>query len=352
MPIGLSLYLDLVRFAAALTVFLFHLGYGKLVGNPFNMFVQFGEPAVIVFFVLSGFVISYVRASREQTLASFAIARLSRIYSVAIPALLLTAGFDLWGSALNPDLYPIPLTFEALLRCLSFTNEIGGGRSSFGSAQTFWSLGWEVWYYVMFAIATFATSYVRILLLILCAAIVGINILAFFPVWLLGIACYSFCTRARINQTIGGLVFSLPVVVFGVLVYFDAIAPIAHGLGTNRQQMILTYAIALLFSAHVIGAYALSNRLLWALRRLGGPIRWLAGTTFTLYLLHLPIAFLIRSNLPWDVGSWKSMVSILVGTLAVSFLVAGFTEKRKDIWRRAFSVPVNGLARLASRQVG
>ncbi len=348
MPIGLSLYLDVVRFAAALAVFLFHMGYGKLAGAPFGIFVQFGEPAVLVFFVLSGFVISHVRATREQGLASFAIARLSRVYSVALPALLLTIPLDLWGAALNPDLYPTKLTLTAFLRCLTFTNMVGDVGYVFGTAVVYWSLCYEVWYYLLFAIAMFARGYMRILLLALGAAYVGRSVLEVFPVWLFGVACYSTCARAWVGRAAGWFLFVAPIVIYGIMVQFDAVQPIAHGLGGSRQQLVLIYGIGLLFAAQLVGAHAVSDALERALRRIAGLIRWLAGTTFTLYLLHVPVAFLIRSLVPWEVQSWKSMASILIGTMAVVFLVAEFTERRKDIWRRGFAVPVNALARLAA----
>jgi peptidoglycan/LPS O-acetylase OafA/YrhL len=46
-----------------------------------------GLPAVIVFFVLSGFVIAFVTDGRDRTLAGYALNRLSRLWSVALPAL-------------------------------------------------------------------------------------------------------------------------------------------------------------------------------------------------------------------------------------------------------------------------
>src|SRR3954468_17403598 len=97
---GTSLYLDLVRFGAAFVVFLEHLR--EHTRNSFAAFWRshpflyvhldaYSETAVIVFFVLSGYVIAHVLATRENTLTEFATSRLARLYSVAIPALLLTA---------------------------------------------------------------------------------------------------------------------------------------------------------------------------------------------------------------------------------------------------------------------
>ena len=99
-----SLYLDLLRFTAAVAVFLDHLtptpsqpsiratGGLARVGN-------YGELAVAIFFVLSGYVISYVTSTRETTVQSYAVSRISRLYSVVVPALVLTFAFDTLGHA-------------------------------------------------------------------------------------------------------------------------------------------------------------------------------------------------------------------------------------------------------------
>src|SRR3954467_15833841 len=97
---GTSLYLDVVRFAAALMVFLEHLrahtrsGFGHFwAAHPFwySHFNLFSQTAVTVFFVLSGYVIAHVLATRERTPVDYVASRLARLYSVVLPALLLTA---------------------------------------------------------------------------------------------------------------------------------------------------------------------------------------------------------------------------------------------------------------------
>jgi peptidoglycan/LPS O-acetylase OafA/YrhL len=81
-----SFFLDLCRFVAASAVLLHHaFGPGYLAPH---VFID-GRKAVIVFFVISGFVIAYVAETSERTWKSYLTARASRIYSVTIPALLL-----------------------------------------------------------------------------------------------------------------------------------------------------------------------------------------------------------------------------------------------------------------------
>src|SRR5215472_235423 len=103
-----SIYLDLVRFLAAATVFVAHANFDRLTGGiPYLSHIDLAaaSDAVIVFFVLSGFVIAYVADTKEKTLREFSLSRLARLWSVVIPALFLTLILDYAGSRISPALY-------------------------------------------------------------------------------------------------------------------------------------------------------------------------------------------------------------------------------------------------------
>ncbi|MGH7072336.1 MAG: acyltransferase family protein [Acetobacteraceae bacterium] len=100
-----SLYLDLLRFLAALTVFLGHVSGSRFTGGFLWQFGPYMGEAVTVFFVLSGFVIGYTTDRREKSAYSYAVARAARIYSVALPALVVTFTLDAIGRSIRPDLY-------------------------------------------------------------------------------------------------------------------------------------------------------------------------------------------------------------------------------------------------------
>src|SRR5438309_938443 len=97
-----SIYLDLVRFIAACLVYMYHSNQ-RLVIKEILPASFFGHSAVIVFFVLSGFVIAFVTDTKEKTWVSYSASRISRIYSVAVPAILLTILLDALGRHLYPD---------------------------------------------------------------------------------------------------------------------------------------------------------------------------------------------------------------------------------------------------------
>jgi peptidoglycan/LPS O-acetylase OafA/YrhL len=82
----LSVYCDLVRFGAALVML---LGHAWTIPFPNHPLRWPGTQAVVVFFVLSGFVIAFVADGREKAFVEYALRRAARVWSVAIPAILL-----------------------------------------------------------------------------------------------------------------------------------------------------------------------------------------------------------------------------------------------------------------------
>ncbi|MFL6634022.1 MAG: acyltransferase family protein, partial [Massilia sp.] len=61
---NLSVYLDLLRYFAALMVYLFHAGHFSQYKLPF--FGTYGGLGVAVFFVLSGFVIAFSSTGKRR----------------------------------------------------------------------------------------------------------------------------------------------------------------------------------------------------------------------------------------------------------------------------------------------
>ncbi|MDP9097025.1 MAG: acyltransferase family protein, partial [Pseudomonadota bacterium] len=83
---GISSYLDLFRTLAAVVVVLSHL-----VPNLFGIDVIPGHDAVMVFFVISGYVIAFAAENRDRTIDHFVVNRLARLWSVLLPSVLISA---------------------------------------------------------------------------------------------------------------------------------------------------------------------------------------------------------------------------------------------------------------------
>lgn len=107
---------DILRGISALLVCANHLrsalftSFGNLThSNIFDRLFYFatslGHQSVIVFFVISGFLIggAIIKNRNSFKTGSYSINRLTRLYTVLVPALLLTAVIDFFLSANHPE---------------------------------------------------------------------------------------------------------------------------------------------------------------------------------------------------------------------------------------------------------
>src|SRR6185312_16364605 len=197
------------RFTAALTVFLGHVSGLRLTGGVLWQLGPYMPQAVIIFFVLSGFVISYVTQRNENTAGTYAINRAARIYSVALPALLLTFVLDTVGRSISPGVYNESWGYVADGRIQQFAvSAVFAGRLwnlqiDPGSCLPYWSLNFEVWYYVLFGLAMFAPRRWAPWLVAAACLIAGPIILLMFPLWLIGVAAQRLSSARPPTPAVG-----------------------------------------------------------------------------------------------------------------------------------------------------
>ncbi|MBK8767616.1 MAG: acyltransferase family protein, partial [Burkholderiaceae bacterium] len=186
---ALSVYLDALRLLAALMVFAHHASYPIFGGRWISALGGYGHEAVVVFFVLSGFVIAFVTDVKERTPAAYAGSRLSRLWSVALPALAATLAMDAIGRQLAPQAYAdVLVNPQGPLASALFVNEFWTAQWHVGSNIPFWSLSYEAAYYLLFGIFVFAPM--RWLWLAAAAALIGPKILLLAPAWVAGVVAY------------------------------------------------------------------------------------------------------------------------------------------------------------------
>ncbi len=342
---GLSLYLELLRLLAATEVVLFHLGGFALLGGHRAVWNAFGHEAVVVFFVLSGFVIAFAAETREHTAKAYAVSRLTRIYSVALPCLLFTLLFDHLGIALLPQLYAGLITDgSALVRLVLgglFLNESWALSAQMLSNTPYWSIAYEFWYYAVFAGLFYFRGWTRIALTGLACLIAGYKILLLFPIWALGWGVYRRTRSHQVSPALGLLLFIQPAL---VLYLDDSLSWTRHTgdwlaaiigqehwrVGLSWSRFVLTDTLlGCSMAAHFVGAAALSPWLERALRPFARPVKWLTARSFTLYLLHQPAmllagAVLLTLGVPL-LGSW----SVFAATWGIVLAVAQVSELQK-----------------------
>lgn len=358
-----SLYLDLVRLCAAIAVLLTHLAYPRFSGGLLIELRTYGNDAVMVFFVLSGYVIAYTAATRDRDPASYTVNRLARLYSVAAPAVFLTFLLDQIGQRLDPALYdgfwyqgedPVGRMLEAL----SFTNELWFQSTRLFTNGPYWSLGYEFWYYVLFASAWFYTGRLRWALVGTVALIAGPKILLLLPVWLLGVWVYRINTRETPGAIWGSVLFFGSIalyVAFRAYGMRDALLDWSYellGRAFVRNELVWSdeflsgYFIGALVACNFVGFHALSGRVAPFIARGEAVIRDWAGYTFSIYLFHYPVLQFLAALFPLDPKSPAAIVFLFVATLLTCRGLGYYTEKRKDVARALILKAGRAIARV------
>ncbi len=345
-----SLYLDILRFAAALAVFFAHYSSARLSGGLFWQIQDYGHLAVMAFFVLSGLVIAYSTDAKDRTLHAYCVSRLSRLYSVVLPAILLTVTVDAVGTRVAPQLYTADWGYAAsypLLRvasALTFTSDIWFADYQIFSMGPFWSLPYEVWYYVLFAAICFLPGRARWVGAALAMAVAGPKIALLLPIWLLGVGTYWGIRRFRAGPRLGWVMLLGSAAVFALCQVFgirehsrnlaEALAS-QHVLALCCAQgwSLYDYLVGLLVAASIVGFDAVGARMMWLLLPIKPAIRWLAGLTFSLYLFHMPLLQFNRAISPWPAADWRNRVYLVVVPLAAVALLGSITELRRGALR-------------------
>jgi peptidoglycan/LPS O-acetylase OafA/YrhL len=343
----LSVYLDAVRFLAAMAVLVGHLDQDGLHAS-WLLIGDFSHAAVVVFFVLSGLVISQSAFDRERDWRSYAAARFARIYSVVLPAIALSIavkGLAVW---LDPNLAQEFLARDLrpgnLPGSLLFLNESWGLGTALPWNGPYWSLCYEVWYYVIFGLALFVTGRARRTgLVALAALIAGPAILVLLPVWLFGVWLARYGEgvvpgpRASVLLWIASLSAIVALAESGLDI---AIKTVLHenvpGFWRleSAQRFLTDYLLGLLVAANFVafrGLGAGTAKIVAAIRK---PVVFLAGYTFSLYLFHRPLTHFAGYFFPNRDHSILAGLGWFVGILVICIALGSVTEHKKHLLRR------------------
>jgi peptidoglycan/LPS O-acetylase OafA/YrhL len=341
----LSLYLDVIRLGAATLVFLSHIGLQAVSGGFLWQLHAYGTVAVVIFFVLSGYVVAYATDRPGVTAQDYFVARLSRMYSVALPTIVLSVLlFELSTSVLPKELvagWDISTLSLHVIASALFLNHAWGLWLEPPLDIPYWSLSYEMAFYILFGLWRFARPGWRIAGVVLIAALFGPRIVAMFPMWLLGLGCYHFGQSLTIGRRVGWLLTvgsAANIVAFAVQRYGTGIFTGASGMMEHSlAQVAQDYLVAGLFAVHIVGFSAIASDFAW-ITRFRRPIRWLAGATFSVYLFHHLILLVLSAWLPWSKASWTFRTVLILGTIVTVFALAEITERRRQIWRRLFDL--------------
>lgn len=326
-------YLDWLRFIAAILVVCAHvrglqfLDFQSLDQESKTIFVaiffsvtRLGYEAVVVFFVLSGYLVAGRILERlnngDFDIKTYAIDRFSRIFIPIIPALLIT--------------YIVQALTSNVDNVFIFLANTVGLQGVIAPVLTFngplWSLAYEIWFYILGGSIAGALSLSRRYLLLipiivsLCIFLVLKYYLLF--CWMIGGFTYIWASREKSRMA----VFAAILLIVSGIIHNQLNSPgfvrsnwridLPEGMGS----IILASGVALLITQLVLREPP-SGRMS---RYLYGWGTKLAGFSYTLYLIHYPVLiFIFEKNYRQDKVNPSNIILyilIVLFTIAISYL--------------------------------
>jgi peptidoglycan/LPS O-acetylase OafA/YrhL len=359
-----SLLIALLRGMAALQVALAHLraevfpGLGDIAAPP--LYYQglafatgFAHQAVVAFFVISGWLVGgslLNKLGQPQALGHYAIDRITRLWTVLLPALLLMVVVGIVTGTVQPAQPGVELSNNYSLP--TFVGNLFGLQTvlvqNFGGNYALWSLANETWYYVAFPLVLLALrgagprrQAAGLAALAFIAALLPWALTLYFALWLLG----ALFSRVRIECGNAGRAI-LVVIECGLLVYYrftgsnDDLVPASFLQDLNCSLPLLLLLSSLPQKIDPASA---------PLRRVGKVAKFFSEFSFTLYVIHIPTIILLRHlgrtvfgrdtlapDRPLDYAIYAGMMVLIVAVAYLSYRL--FESQTYHVRRKAKAI--------------
>jgi peptidoglycan/LPS O-acetylase OafA/YrhL len=348
-----SLMLDVLRTVAAMVVAFGHLTQGAFSTNwpdltPMAVF------AVTVFFVLSGFVIRSVTCRRPATLSHYLGDRASRIYSVAIPALLLTLAVHYIAQRYPPsfsnywdDAHPLRI----VLLNLCFCGELWGHIRHPLSDAPYWSVSYEVAYYLLYGCFFYLAGKKKWLFILAIALFFGPRVLFLAPLWIAG--CIVHDCYQRWNDegtTLKYLIWMSVAVLVSAATYFTlqhllagkTLPPAPHLLTYLARTSMITpkiYALGIAWVVVFMWLLLLARKLTLQPKSRGARItRFISEGTFPIYLIHYPLYVLAAMCISYNHASVLPKMTLFLTVIVIGIFAGHPANIFKRKLRAMFSL--------------
>ena len=353
-PLGktFSLQLESLRGLSAVVVLFSHAFQAFVAPQDVTLYSivrLLGQSAVMMFFVLSGFLIGHsiqknIQQNQLFSIKTYTMQRCKRIlppflfalfwmlllYALApyffatqshsfeiIPALMLRTAYD--------------FSLHELVGSVFFVNEFL--TPTLSANAPLWSLSYEVWFYVLaglMAVWRYAFARVGFVITLLILSVLNLQFLVYFGVWLLAFAfsfdqvrSYLDAKSLKIIQWIFGI-FALCIAMYDAYQFF-----VIDQVKTYQANLFTMFnaCIGLVFAIFLLQLYQKQRTFqpIWA-----GSARF----SYTLYVTHFPILLFAMGVFPQSYmrSIWTSMLAVILSMLiciVFAWFMAKFLEPKQ-----------------------
>ena len=357
-----SKFIDTVRWIAAALVLVTHLNdrpcmviadipreHHNLLLYGWVFLYGFAHQAVVVFFVLSGFLVggAVIARLRKETfgLGQYCIDRTARIYVVLVPTLLLTFLFDAFGRVLFADVgaYQLDIYKGHYEGWLIFANLAGLQDiffKTYGTNSSLWTLSHEYWNYITFPFLCLAffphirplwrwSGFALGVALTVIMSVSGSWHFLGFLIWMIGAAAFALPRPLIANKWLALTLFLC--VSIGIRITFRFAE-----LKTGLLNDVCDFAVALTFANLLLTLRFAPKG--WSLLNWSGH-KVLSDFSYSLYAIHMPIITFICAgmqhafgfgwrNVPSTPAHWALAFATFAGTMLFAWAFAQMTEHK------------------------
>lgn len=337
--------LEALRGFAALYVVLHHSHIAP--NHGLGMVLYFGQEAVILFFLLSGFVISYSSGDHLDAF-KYLVARFKRIYPIFLVALLISYSSMAMvaRSWVDPDV-PSLLGNLLMLQDVSALKR-GVWVDTYMGNSPLWSLSYEWWFYMLFIPVAGIGRERGGLVVAGAMSVVGWFLywyqpnqialfLQYFLIWWAGVEfARQYKREGRLSFSHQAMLFAfLSIMIFLQLLSVIAYAMNGYGslkLGVDPVLQLRHFVAALV----ILVCSVIWNRFQFrGFMRIFGVFSVISPISYAIYVVHQPIL-----NFFSGMGWFSSRLAVLFVSLPVIFIISRLLEG-------GFQGAINRLAGLA-----
>lgn len=313
------LHLDYLRGLSALLVCMGHLRniffvnfneilvIDSFLVKFFYFITSLGHQAVMIFFVLSGFLVggSVIKNINNFNFKKYIVNRITRLWVVLIPCLFLTFIIDQLILSNYPELLQgkyrniinsgpsenYSLTLKTFLGNIFFLQTIF--VKTYGTLGPVWSLANEFWYYVLFPLIliimdfkkklNLSLKFLYIIFLIIVLYLLPIKITQYFLIWSFGVFAFYIYDKRKINYHWFNFLTSLILLISTLIL--------------SKLKLLSLFSSDLLISLAVSYLIVVCPKINLDQNKKTNYIRsafiHLSNISYTLYLVHFPFCMVI-----------------------------------------------------------
>jgi peptidoglycan/LPS O-acetylase OafA/YrhL len=323
--------LDVARAFAAIYVVFHHVVASVNAPELIDLLFTFGQEAVIIFFLLSGFVIFANERERVAHPRGYYLRRLRRIYPLIVIAMIVST--VLWAAGLIDAKFSWSSLFGTLfsLQDIAFLKP-GVITTPYLGNDPLWSLSYEVFFYAVFPLVMIAWRRNQLATRHAVGAIAVLGyitylaapnhfslVVAYFLLWWVGaMTAKSYLDGTlRISAVFPEAIWMSALIIVAVagVVFYGS-----RGLGLFPILMVRHFVVAagmaLLLFTPLRGMMASLSL------RVAGPAALIAGLSYGLYVLHAPLLAQTGAARTW------LFLPALVGTVVLAYFSDSFLARR------------------------